>query len=207
MTSIYNDVGESLVYVLLMQSNTLFSRFIKVMTGGKYTHSSIGVQADCNDLYSFARKYSRLPLPAGFVKEHLNRGILKKSKNAPCALLKIRVSPEIKLRITDKLERMFQFKDKYHYNLVGTFQCYFNLPTERKNKFFCSEFVAHTLFSTGAIKLLKPPSLYKPMDFFNQPELEVCYEGTLGDLYEIINKASINKQIVDITPKIENISA
>ena len=207
MITLNDDAGESLIYVLLMRSNTLFSRFIKIMTGGKYTHSSIGVQADCGTMYSFARIYSRLPLPAGFVKEHLNSGILKKCSNAPCALLRIRVSPEVKIRLADELEKMFKVRNRYRYNLAGTFQCYFNHPAERKDKFFCSQFVAHTLCTTGAIKLFKPASLYKPMDFFKQPELEVCYEGTLGGLSAFINKKIKNKQTVEISDQTDVISA
>lgn len=172
----------SKIYVLLIRTNTFFSRFIKKMTGGEFTHTSIGLEADCSTLYSFARKYAYLPLPAGFVKESIDKGLMGKSKDAPCVLFCVRVSQEVKLRLMEELERMFKVRKKYRYSLSGPILCYFNRAVEFKNKFFCSQFAAHALSRAGAIELAKPASLYRPMDFLKQPELELCYRGTLGEL-------------------------
>lgn len=177
--------SECWVYILLIRTKSAFSRFVKAVTGAEYTHTSIAMEADCETLYSFARRYEYLPLPAGFVKEHINKGLMGKSKSAPCVLYRVRVSHEAKLKLMARLESMFAVRKKYSYSLSGPFLCYFNVAIEHKDKFFCSQFAAQALHDVGAIKLLKPASLYKPMDFLNQPEFELCYRGTLGELSKI----------------------
>lgn len=175
-------VSDCWVYILLIRTKSAFSRFVKAITGAEYTHTSIGMEADCETLYSFARRYEYLPLPAGFVKEHINTGLMGRSKSAPCVLYRVKVSREAKLKLIARLEGMFAVRKKYSYSLSGPFLCYFNVAIDYKDKFFCSQFAAQALYDVGAIKLLKPASLYRPMDFLKQPEFELCYRGTLGEL-------------------------
>ena len=48
--------------------------FIYLITKKQYTHSSLSIEDDLNDMFSFCRIYPRLPLPAGLSKESLYRG-------------------------------------------------------------------------------------------------------------------------------------
>ena len=180
-----NDAAESrtrTVYVLLLRSSSAFSRLIHVVTKSPYTHSSIALHDDCREFYSFARKYASLPLPAGFVTESVDRGLMGRSPDAPCALLEVKVTEDEYRKICIRIRGLCNSKKWIKYSIKGTFMCYFGLPDEGCKKYFCSRFVAETLGNSGAIKLAKPASLYEPKDFLTQPELRLVYTGTLSGL-------------------------
>lgn len=174
------EIKNKSVYVLLMRSKTAFSRFVHTFTRAQYTHASIGLTEDCTELYSFARKYTRLPLPAGFVKESVKEGVMKISPSAPCIVYEIRVTDEVYSKIQSEIELMKERNCPY--SLSGPFLCWLNIEVNHPNKYFCSQFVADILYKTEAIKLKKPAALYKPLDFTEHDELHIKYIGTLGEL-------------------------
>ena len=173
------------LYILLIRSNSILSRLIYKVTKAEYTHASIGVTEDCRKLYSFARKYTYMPLPAGFVMEGIDHGLMGKNPKAPCALYEISVSNEAYDNIESHLNGMLQHSWKYRYRLFGLIQCYFKLEYESREHFFCSQFVAYILTLYGVIQPTKHVSLYQPMDFTCQPELKLRYKGTLGELIRV----------------------
>ena len=84
------------IYILVTKSNTYFSRFIHVMTDAPYTHASIGLDGLQGDFYSFARKYRLLMLPAGLIKEEVDRAGAGRIRYQ---MYRLRVSPETCLRL------------------------------------------------------------------------------------------------------------
>ena len=46
------------IYIVLAHTGTLLSRIIKMKTGAEYTHSSIALDENLDEMYSFGRKYS-----------------------------------------------------------------------------------------------------------------------------------------------------
>lgn len=189
------------VYVLLMRSRTAFSRFVHTFTRAQYTHASIGLSENCTELYSFARRYTRLPLPAGFVKESVKDGIMKLTPDAPCALYEIKVTEETYNKIREEIEIMKMRNCPY--SLSGPFLCWLNIEVNHPNKYFCSQFVADILCKSEAIKLRKPAALYKPLDFTEQEELQMKYLGTLGGLAKMVEEESeSNDQSEEVVSKI-----
>lgn len=170
------------IYILLVRTGSIFSRVIHTATKEEYTHVSVGMLSDCTEFYSFARRYTRSPLPAGFVKESIDSGMMAKSAEAPCALYRLTVPASSYRSMRRKFKKMLRSKKDFGYNLIGTFFCFFGIAYKRENKYFCSQFVAETLKEVGAIELTKLPELYHPADFANIPEVTLCYKGTLGEL-------------------------
>lgn len=170
------------VYILLIRTNSLFSRLVHMVTKANYTHASIGMGADCEEMYSFARRYTALPLPAGFVGESVNQGLMAKSPDAPCALYELKISRDSYMEIREQIRFMSERREQLQYSCLGTVFCFFHLAYERENRYFCSQFVASVLEKSGALKLYKPASLYHPNDFTKIKELRLCYQGTLGGL-------------------------
>ena len=170
------------IYLLLVRTRSLFSRIIHIATKDEYTHISIGMESDCTEFYSFARRYTKLPLPAGFVHESIEKGLMAKSKKAPCELYRMAVSSDTYELLYDKFRKMMPRSKQYRYNVLGTFLCFFGIALKRKNKYFCSQFVAETLEELGVMNLTKSPELYRPVDIKNTLELQLCYKGTLGGL-------------------------
>ena len=80
------------IYILLTKSDTLFSKAIYKITRAEYTHASISLDRELTKLYSFGRKYRYSMLPAGFVHEDINRGVMGSSDTMKCALYRIRIS-------------------------------------------------------------------------------------------------------------------
>lgn len=170
------------IYILLLRSQSLFSRVIHIATKEEYTHVSIGMESDCTQFYSFARRYTNLPLPAGFVQESLDSGLMAKSKSAPCALYRMTIPASSYFSLRRRFKKMLPKQKRFQYSVLGTFFCFFGIEYKRENKYFCSQFVAEALNEAGIIELTKSPALYHPVDFIKLPHLELCYKGTLGGL-------------------------
>ncbi|MBP3272555.1 MAG: hypothetical protein J6M17_10085 [Ruminococcus sp.] len=170
------------LYIFLVRTDSFFSRVIALFTKTDYTHASIGFDPCCNSLYSFARIYTPLPIPAGFVKESTKTGLLSLSPNAPCAVYRLYVTEQTYEDISKELQRMYLNKEKYGYNYLGPICCFFGIPFKRKHHYFCSQFVAELLERHRAVTLSKPASLYHPRDIGKLDGLKLIYEGRLSDL-------------------------
>ena len=170
------------LYIFLVRTNSLFSHIISLFTKTSYTHASVGFDPECRSLYSFARIYTHMAIPAGFVKESADTGLLSLSPTAPCAVFRVRVTEQAYHDIKSELERMYSRRESYGYNYLGPIFCFFGIPVKRKNKYFCSQFVAELLSRHKAVTLNKPASLYHPRDIEAMPELKLIYKGRLSKL-------------------------
>ncbi len=185
------------LYIFLVRTNSWFSRMISFFTQTRYTHASIGFDPRCECLYSFARLYTATAIPAGFVKESADKGLLSLSPNAPCAVFRINVTEQAYSEIRSRLHHMYLNKSRYGYNYIGPVMCFFGIPLRVKNKYFCSQFVAETLARYNVIKLTKPASLYHPRDIEKMPELEKIYEGKLSHLRAHTEAPAVNIKIAN----------
>ena len=66
--------------------------------------------------------------------------------------------------------------------LLGALSCFFNLPLDRRDHYFCSQFVAGLLRDSGALELSKPPALVRPADFCQIHQLRTVHQGDMGGL-------------------------
>lgn len=176
------------VYILLVRTNTVFSRVIHKMTDAQYTHAALALDRHLNRMYSFARRHEYFPFIAGFIHENLYRGVYAKNKNAPCALYELKIPEKSYVEIADKITEMLYDYDKYHYNFLGTITNLFQIGYRRRYHYFCSQFVAQMLDKTGVIQFPKDTLLMRPMDFARLPELKEVYKGTLGDLIRFTSR-------------------
>lgn len=169
---------ERKIYILLTRSGTWFSRLIHFATHDDYTHASIGLDGPSGPFYSFARKYRYLALPAGLVEERI--AVYRRS--IPCCLYELTVSEESYLRLRRELDAMYARRETYHYSVLGAFACFFELPFQRQDHYFCSQFVAELLESCGAVELSKPPALVRPADLGGLEDLRPVHQGLLGGI-------------------------
>lgn len=167
------------LYVLASRSDTMPSRLIYRLSPGEYTHVALALERDLQKLYSFGRRYQRLPLPGGFVTENVHTGIYGRCGSSMCRVYRVEVSPEGYRRV-ERILRFMQHHGKYyHYNFFGTVLCAMRISRKRKAHFFCSEFVAELLRRSGAVQLPKTVHVMRPCDILSLPELELVYEGPL----------------------------
>ena len=167
---------EKKVYVLLTDTGTLFTKFIKLYTKKPYNHASISFDSELSEVYSFGRKTARNPFIGGFVKEDVNKGLFKE---ADCAIYTLTVNEVQWQRMNDYIKAIEAQKVEYRYNLLGLLGFPFNKPIKRKKAFFCSQFVATVLKECNIIDFGKSPSLVAPNDFQKVSKFEFVYEGEL----------------------------
>lgn len=172
------------IYILLTKSDTFFSKAIYKITRAEYTHASISLDRELTKLYSFGRKYRYSMLPAGFVHEDINRGVMGSSDTMKCALYRIRISEKSYRRLENRIRHMEANRESYRYNIMGIPLCMFGIARERKNHFFCSQFVSGVLVKSGAVErgVLGAPSLTHPSDLQRLPKASRVFEGTMAEL-------------------------
>ncbi|HEY0828089.1 MAG TPA: hypothetical protein VGE40_08340 [Bacilli bacterium] len=167
------------IYLLLTDTGTLLNRLIKKYTQAPYNHISIAFDRDLKDLYSFGRKRPNNPINGSFVKEYIDRGMYAKFKETSFSLYSISVPAEVYERMMNLVKEFEQNQEKYTYNALGLLAFVVSMPIERKNAFFCSQFVA-TLFKNSDHDLFnKSPALVAPYDFVKTGRLDFIDSGIL----------------------------
>lgn len=167
------------IYILLTYSGTILSRLIKRYTREPYSHVSVSLDIDLDQLYSFGRKIPRNPLFAGFVEEDIINGTYARFPNTKCALYSVDISAESYENLLKELERFKESKDRYKYNLIGLLGYMMNRPIDREYRYFCSQFVSEVLNNSGVRLIDKPSNLTAPGDFRKCRDLDLVYEGDL----------------------------
>lgn len=172
-------MGRKKVYLLLTDTGTVFTRMVKLYTKKPYNHASIVFDEDLKEVYSFGRKRPRNPFIGGFVTEDVRQGLFK---NARCAIYSFDATDEQILKMKYFIKKIEMEKHLYRYNLLGIITFIINKPYQRKNAFFCSEFVAKVLNEGEIIHFHKPISLVSPHDLQSMKNIELEFEGQLADL-------------------------
>ena len=149
------------VSILFTTYTDFISRLVGIMSGFNCTHVSIALDEENEYFYSFNTK--------GFKKEY-PRKHKKRTKENIC--FKIEVTEQQYKKLQSLINKFERKKHKYEYNYWGVFFCMLRLPHERKNKYFCSEFVAELLAKAKIIKLNKKKSKYLP--YHLKKELLLC---------------------------------
>lgn len=158
----------------------MLSRCIYVYTREPYTHVSISLDKNLNELYSFGRIRPSNPIIGGFVKEDVVNGTYARFPETRCALYSLKVNDIQYKRLKKELNKFRMNEDKYSYNLLGLFGIMLRVPVERKYNYFCSQFVATLLNNSGINIFHKPNALVAPGDFRKCKELDLIYEGRLN---------------------------
>jgi hypothetical protein len=166
------------IYIVLTQTGTFFSRGIKFFTKEEFNHSSISFSENLDKLYSFGRKVVNNPLIGGFVTEKLNQGVFGKFPETSCAVIRVPVKDVQYEILHKKIKEFLKNKETYKYNFIGLLTIKLPFNINRKNSYFCSQFVSYILNSAN-IKTKHISELSHPMDFLELEGAEVIYKGLL----------------------------
>ncbi|MBW7474658.1 hypothetical protein K0T92_07865 [Paenibacillus oenotherae] len=166
------------IYVLLTDTGTLFTKLIRMFTKAPMNHASIALDPELKEVYSFGRKNRRNPLIGGFVKEDMSSNLFDR---ATCALYHCTVSKGTYERIRQHMWEMERNEHRYKYNLLGLFGVLLNKRIQRKNAYFCTQFVAAVLEENGVPVSSKPSALVTPADIERAQALRQVYRGTLEE--------------------------
>lgn len=182
------------IYIVMTATGTWFSKCIGLYTRARYNHASICLDSEINEFYSFGRKIAWFPLVGGFVIEHKDTGLFKAFGNTMCAIYRLDVEDANYNVLKKSIETFIKNRKMYGYNILGLIGVILNIPMKRKNKFFCTQFVATMLHTSNIYDFGKDPSLVTPQDLYEISELVPVYEGRLSDLGRClsVNRLAVN---------------
>lgn len=167
------------IYILLTKTNTVISRTIGVVTKEPYTHASLSMNRELTELYSFGRIYKNNPLRAGFIKESFTDSIYEENLEADCAVYEIKITNEQYEKLRIDIEHMKESRKNFSYNALGVIGCAIGFTPSRKNKYFCSEFVAEMLQNIEVLPEDIKPQQIRPSDFTELEISKLIFEGEL----------------------------
>ncbi|MGN0662274.1 MAG: hypothetical protein ACI4LE_03915 [Faecalibacterium sp.] len=139
----YSDCGSSLLYYL---------------TGRSYTHASLGLEEEPGTYYSFNYR--------GFcvetLEKHRRRGVDRSVS------YELSVPDGAYETLRARLGEFKAHRDGLRYTRLGVLLCLLHIPLRREGYYFCSQFVAEMLQSSGACPLYRAAELYQPNHFFRE---------------------------------------
>ena len=171
-------MGKEKIYLLLMHTNTIPSRFVKLFTRYEYSHVGISLDSKCDVIYSFGRRYVNTILNGGLSIEHKNGEFFCKFNKTKCCIFETEISEESYEYIKRTLKEMEQNIDDYKYDFIGIIPRFFNIPFTIKNRYVCSYFIAELLDKANVYHFDKPNCLTKPKDFENLKGFYEIYKGS-----------------------------
>lgn len=183
------------IYIMLTFTGTTLSRAIKIYTRNDYSHTSIALDPELSEMYSFGRKRPRNPFIGGFVKEKINDGVYKRFYNTECIVYSIDVTLEQYEKVKEIIREFEKEQHKYKYNLLGVLAVVFKMPLERKYYYFCSQFVSEVLEKSGIFSFDGEFTMIKPSDIQKLDRLKVVYRGLLRE-YINFNKLMFDTDVV-----------
>ena len=157
------------VYILMTQYPGFDAKILRWYSRFPYTHTSIGFEEDMDTFYTFVSK--------GFFVESITRYEKPDRPSFPCALFEVKVSENVYNKIKEEVLHYKENKSDFKYSTLGLILCFLKIPYKRKNRYFCSQFVAEVLHRCEVVKLKKKSSLYFQKDFLKHKELKLVFQG------------------------------
>lgn len=168
------------IYIVLAHTGTLLSRVIKIRTGAEYTHVSIALDEELNEMYSFGRKYSYVAFIGGFVREGANFGTFKRFYNTEISIYELEVTDNQYRNVYSTIENIKEHKNEYRFNILGLFLAGFNKKRKLEKTYYCAEFVKAVL-EKSCIDTQNLPEIIKPENFKKLKNTKLIYKGLLKE--------------------------
>jgi hypothetical protein len=164
------------MYVILVKSDTLGSKIISTWSGDAYTHSSMALDADLEELYTFN--------PGGFQTEALERYGLE----APYSLYEADISESEWRRATYLINKFKQKEGMFSYNFMGLVVAGLTgKDYKMDDAMYCSQFMREVMTEAGAGRLFGKKfgdgeTAMRPYDFSKAPGFRFVRRGRISSL-------------------------
>lgn len=176
------------IYVLLSRTHTLPARLIRLFTGEPYSHTSIALDIELKQMYSFARKHIHNPFDCGFINENIETGIFGLDKNVYCSVYEVPVTEEQYQLIRREIDIFIKNREIYRYNYTGLVGVMFGKNVVDGKHFFCSQFVSHIFYKSGIRLFSKENGLIRPYDFHIRLKDKRIYKGKLSEYRQFLKR-------------------
>ena len=167
------------IYIVLTSTTTYLARIIRTYTKDKYSHSSISLDKELNQMYSFGRLNPYIPWWGGFTRESVNFGTFKRFQNAGVEVYSLTVTESQYKKMKKAIAKVQRHKKEYSFNVLGLFAVAFKKKIRIKKSFYCAEFVKHVLEDSHIETGL--PELIRPENFRTMRGVNLEYRGILKD--------------------------
>lgn len=171
------------IYIILTHTGTNLSKLIKKYTKDEFSHISIALDEELQEMYSFGRLHPYNPIWAGFVHEHIDSGTFKRFYNTKAKIYSLNITKEQYEIIKRNIEKIEKNKDKYTFNIVGLLAVGLHKKIRKENSFYCAEFVKH-LIEKAQISM-ELPLIIRPEHFKEMDNLQEIYSGLLRKYKQI----------------------
>ena len=194
------------IFIVLSSTNTTLAKSIRKCTGTEFSHTSLALDNNFEEMYSFSRRKTNNPFVGRFKRESFDTGIFAKSKDCLCQIYTAQVSDEQIDKIKEKLEYFSNSKKTFKFNNLGLFACWFKIKFPRKYKRVCSQFVSECLdYACPEIILPKHYWIMQPEDFKFAKNIDLMYRGNMSDIPVGLSEEEILtriEQLKDYDPNI-----
>lgn len=180
------------IYIALMHTGTILSKIIKYWTKDEFSHVSIALDEDLQEMYSFGRLHPYNPILGGFVHEEINKGTFKRFYKTKVSIYSIKVEDEQFINIRNNIYKIRDNKEVYKFNVIGLLAIGFKKEIIRQNYFYCAEFVKYVLEKSN-VNLGLPKKMIRPEDFKYIENKVLEYDGLLRRY----KKKSILKEYIE----------
>lgn len=161
---------------MLTATGTALSTTINFFNQQDYAHISIAMDEQLLEVYSFGRLKHSNPFIGGFTTEDVTSDFYK---NANCQIYALDITQQQFDKLGLVIQEFKKQKESYQYNLLGLFTCYINIPWERPNAYFCSEFVSTALMEANILDRIQPASITQPQFILANLAPQLKFEGRL----------------------------
>ena len=166
------------VFIVLTYSGTWLSKIVKLYTKKEYSHVSISLDENLDEMYSFGRLNPYIPFIGGFVQESPKFGTFKRFSKTKSVIYSLEVSDETYERIRNSIEIVSKDRRSYSFNIIGLFIVPFGIKRRKAKCFYCAEFVKYVL--DNSLLEFDLPEIIKPDDFSKIEECKEIYKGMLN---------------------------
>lgn len=167
------------IYFILTDAGTILGKIIKLKTGRKYTHVSISLDENLNEMYSFSRIKPYNCFIGGFVHERPNCVSYKRFKKTEALIKYMEITDYQYEKLKEQIVLFKRNKKIYKFNVLGLAYILFNKKIHRKNHFYCAEFLKHVLQNANIRVNL--PEMPRPENFEDLKYAKPIYRGLLNN--------------------------
>ncbi len=173
------------IYIVVSATDSIVAKIIRAVTGDRYSHASISLEDNLNEMYSFGRVHPNNPFYGGFVKESIAYGTMKRFKKSEAVVIRLTVSKDKYAEINEYIKNMYINRKKYHYNYLGLFLAKLGIHRRRANAYYCSEFVKELLDKFDIVKEGEFGDVVRPVELLRLKKGEIVYRGRLCDFVPV----------------------
>lgn len=166
------------IYLILTSNKTLLGKVIQGVLDIPYSHIGISFEDNFSEVFAFGDDTEANH--SGFLIEKMDRGVFLEN-DSDYTMLELDVTPKEYDRLKAEIRWFIHRHEEMKFNTVGLYLNAIGITINRKNAFFCSQFVAYVLERSGIKLFNKNYGLVRPSDFLVHPDTRETHGGKVSD--------------------------